>query len=152
MGASSYRERHALQLHQRINAEIERDPFDQDYDPSEVPSKPVDRDSETFRPARPPKTDGAAPADVARRWLQLAKQSIKAQEPARNADDGRAALQHIRCWHDTPELYRKHIARMAGLDADVVGKLDRDLTEREKALLRAAIRDFLTFCNALVNL
>lgn len=149
----SYKERHALQIHAKINADIERevDPFDQDYDPTEVPAKPVDRNSETFLPARPPVVDCNVPRDEARRRLAAAKAMIKNAPPVVH-DDGREQFKNITCWHNTPELYRVMVARCAGLGPDVVGKMDRDLSEREKALLRSAVRDLRDYLNSLVNL
>lgn len=43
-------------------------------------------------------------------------------------------------WHDTPEPFRKLVSRAAGLPLDVVAKLDRDLSEAEKAAIRDAAR------------
>lgn len=70
--------------------------------------------------------------------LAILRQGQKRSAPAENAG---ARKSFAPWWRATPELYRRIIVRCAGLPADVVGKIDRDLTESEKALLRAAIRD-----------
>jgi|SRR5271165_2721088 len=41
-------------------------------------------------------------------------------------------------WHATPEPFRRLVARSAGLGDDTICKFDRDLTEAEKAAIRAA--------------
>lgn len=41
-------------------------------------------------------------------------------------------------WRNTPEPFRRLVARAAGLAEDVVAKVDRELTESEKAAIRAA--------------
>jgi hypothetical protein len=56
------------------------------------------------------------------------------------------------CWRETPESFRKLIVRSAGLPADVVGKLDRDLTETEKAMIRAAAKRLKERADALFAL
>ncbi|MGZ5819588.1 MAG: hypothetical protein ACXWJD_12685 [Burkholderiaceae bacterium] len=56
------------------------------------------------------------------------------------------------CWHDVPELYRNLIARAAGLSPKVVKKVDRDLTEQEKVMLRSAARDLSEVAGRLVSL
>jgi hypothetical protein len=56
------------------------------------------------------------------------------------------------CWHDVPDLYRKMIAHAAGLQREVVDKLDRDLTEQEKAALRIAARTLTEVAGRLVSL
>lgn len=43
-------------------------------------------------------------------------------------------------WSNTPEAFRRLVARAALLSEDVVHKLDRDLSEPEKAAIREAAR------------
>jgi hypothetical protein len=129
MGATFYRERHALQLHKYM-----------DGMPILDPSNHLKR-----------LEVGASNKETGLHYLE----QIKARCAA--AFSGAAArkspeLANIRCWHDTPELYRKMITRAAGLGAEVVVKFDRDLTEREKEMLRAAVRDLRDYTNSLVNL
>ena len=50
------------------------------------------------------------------------------------------------------ELYKKHLAKLAGLSLEVVKKNDRDLLENEKALLRAAIADLRGCLNGIASL
>lgn len=64
----------------------------------------------------------------------------------------RSAPEHLAnlfCWRDTPELYRKLICRAAGVPLEVADKRDRDLSEREKVMLRAAVRDLREYCAGL---
>jgi hypothetical protein len=65
--------------------------------------------------------------------------------------EGRAPV-HVPSWRDTPELFRRMVAHAAGLDRDVVAKLDRDLSEAEKAKLRQAARELRDASAALVAL
>lgn len=55
-------------------------------------------------------------------------------------------------WLDLPELHRRMIARNAGLTAEVVVKRDTDLSEEEKARLRAAARDLAASAAKAVRL
>jgi hypothetical protein len=149
MGAASFIERRALQLHRSINADLQADPFDQDYCPAEVPATVVDLWHESQRPAKLPVVPAAT--DTGRQALAKIRALCPSKITSRD-DCGRVALRNSVCWHDTPELYRKHLARLAGLPLDVAAKLDRDLTESEKSLLRAAARDFRDFTSAVASL
>jgi hypothetical protein len=129
MGATFYRERHALQLHKYM-----------DGMPILDPSNHLKR-----------LEVGASNKEIGLHYLEQIKERCAA------AFSGAAArkspeLANIRCWHDTPELYRRMVARAAGLGVEVVAKFDRDLTEREKELLRSAVRDLWGHLNSLVNL
>lgn len=73
----------------------------------------------------------------------------KPSEQRKNNED-REALKGISCWKDTPERYRKHIARLAGLSLDVAAKMDRDLSESEKSMIRSAARDMNGVTNRLM--
>lgn len=141
MGATTYRERHALQLHKAINEDAERDPFDADYDPTEVPAAPVNRWHESFGMATPAVLPCTRTETGLRSLAQVRAMVAQFREKQAGTAQERRALAASCCWHDTPELYRVMIARAAGLGPEVVGKLDRDLSEREKAFLRAAVRD-----------
>jgi hypothetical protein len=50
----------------------------------------------------------------------------------------RQDVKPARSWSETPEPFKRLVARAAGLSQDVVGKVDRDLSETEKALIRLA--------------
>ncbi len=52
-------------------------------------------------------------------------------------------------WSNTPEAFRRLVARAALLPADVVDKLDRDLSEPEKAAIREAARRLRERADAL---
>lgn len=148
MGATSYRERHALQLHQRLNADLERDPFDRDDDPTEVPHVVVNQWHESQRQAVPPSFT-TIPAEVIRQRLAEAKAAIK---PAVVPQHVKRAMQLRGCWHDVPAGLRKTIARAAGLPSDVVDKLDRDLTESEKCHIRTAAKRLRDIAEGLTHL
>lgn len=128
MGATSYREQHALKLHRQMQGMPVMDPTNH---------------LQRLQVQKSDRSTAAKFLEQLKRECSPAARSGGAQDPE---------LMHITCWHNTPALYRKHIAHMAGLPAEVVGKMDRDLTEREKAMLRAAIRDFLGYCNSLIHL
>lgn len=151
MGAHSFRERHALQLHRQINEDAERDPFDADYDPAEVPRVVPVRDDLSFRFARLSGLPTIDPVEARKKMAEV-KKLIRCQPKAEPDVAARQTLAAIRCWHDTPELYRRMVARAAGLPGDVVGKIDRDLSEREKELIRSAVRDMRGYFDSLVRL
>jgi len=152
MGALSYGERNALQLYSQVDEDKYRDPFDADYDPSEVSSMEHARDDLSFRTAVPPEIPVTAiSVSEARKRLAEARAIIARKKPLL-VDDGRRALASITCWKDIPQLYRKVLARVAGLSADVVEKMDRDLTETEKAMLRSAASDMRGYLESLARL
>jgi hypothetical protein len=77
--------------------------------------------------------------------LTLKKRSAAAKTPA-------AARKTCGCWRETPEPFRKLLARSAGLSLDVVSKFDRDLTETEKTMIRSAAARLKERADALVAL
>jgi hypothetical protein len=148
---TSYLERHALQIHKAINEDMQRDPFDADYCPTEALAPVIDRADLSHRPAVVP-TLPTLNRDTARAHLAAVKAMLA--KPAKQVQDiaAREALRGITCWRDTPEIFRKHIARLAGLNLDVAAKMDRDLSETEKAMLRSAARDMQRVTAGLVAL
>lgn len=58
----------------------------------------------------------------------------------------------LTCWKDTPQLYRRMVVAAAGLSAEVVNKIDRDLSESEKVMIRSAVTDMRNHLNMLVSL
>ncbi len=52
-------------------------------------------------------------------------------------------------WSNTPEAFRRLVARAALLGPEVVDKLDRDLSESEKAAIREAARRLRERADAL---
>lgn len=52
-------------------------------------------------------------------------------------------------WSATPEAFRRMVARAALLSPEVADKLDRDLTEQEKAAIREAARRLKERADAL---
>jgi len=81
-------------------------------------------------PPPAPKTAAGAAA------LQSVKSLIQPPRKPLPARQSRAGLSGA--WKATPEAFRRLVARSAGLAEDVVGKVDRELTESEKAHIRAA--------------
>jgi hypothetical protein len=111
------------------------DPFDADYDPTEVKPAALDRDDISFRPGQPAVLPPPHPETRERCRQALA---ILAATQRRAAPPVGTARKPSSSWHAVPEAFRKLVARAAGLPAEVVGKLDRELTEQEKAKIRAA--------------
>lgn len=125
----SFRERHALQLHAGMRQASAIDP--------------------TGHLAR--LNVKKSPREVAAPYLQ----QLKAQRFAAQVETGggaRKSFAALCCWHDTPELYRRMVAHAAGLPREVADKIDRDLTEREKELIRSAVRDMRGYFESLVRL
>lgn len=152
MGATSYRERHALQLHQQFNADSERDPFDQDVDPTEAPrqvpnvwhpSFSADPSNHAARLA-----GGVFTKSVGQQYLEQLKQP----KPSPKDDEARRQLQFLRCWHDTSKSVRFLIVRAAGLPGEVVDKNDRDLTEAEKSKIRIAAQRLRDLADSLTKI
>lgn len=118
-----------------------------DYDSTEVISRPVDIRHMSHAPANlPPAPCGKTPLGM--EYLQSLRQrsvSPVVATPARRPVN-------LTCWKDTPQLYRRMLATAAGLSADVVNKIDRDLTETEKVMLRSAATDLRDHLNGLVSL
>lgn len=56
------------------------------------------------------------------------------------------------CWSDTPEGIKRLIVKSAGLEAAVAAKLDRDLTETEKARIRETARRLIRFADQVCAL
>ncbi|GGI16919.1 hypothetical protein [Oxalicibacterium faecigallinarum] len=119
-----------------------------DHDATEVISRPVDIRHMSHAPANlPAAPTGKTP--IGEKYLESLRQRPTAPVAARSV---RRDLVSLTCWKDTPQLYRKMIARVAGLSGDVVEKRDRDLTETEKAMLRSAIADMRQCFQGLVSL
>lgn len=72
---------------------------------------------------------------------QRALAALRACTAANPAPPRRAAVVAGPAWRDMPHLYRRMVVAAAGVGADVVDKIDRDLTEREKIMMRSAIGD-----------
>lgn len=91
-------------------------------------------------PADPaPATDTGRKACAA--LLEQARaMSRKASAPALASMQERARFTGLTSWTDTPREYRRMLAVMASLPPSLADKSDRDLSENEKALLRAAAK------------
>jgi hypothetical protein len=81
-------------------------------------------------PALPPVTDKKA----GNRALEAIKSQIR--QPVRAAERQPVFFS----WSNTPESFRRLVARAALLPSEVCDKHDRDLTELEKAAIREAAR------------
>lgn len=67
----------------------------------------------------------------------------KRSEASKESDASRKAFAGVSCWADAPLLHRKCLVRLAGLDQFVVHKSDKELSESEKALLRATAKNLI---------
>jgi hypothetical protein len=84
----------------------------------------------------------AAGRAMAAEAVRAARQASAKFEPAAGINSRNSQLTiGRRSWHETPVKYRRIICHLACLPSDVADKMDRDLTESEKVLLRAAARD-----------
>lgn len=81
-------------------------------------------------------SDAATP--VCRQHIESCLAIVNKRRAATAMEAARKPFRDFAAWHNTPEPFRRLVARSAGLAADVVQKLDRDLTEMEKAAIRAA--------------
>lgn len=86
-------------------------------------------------PAAPVTDRGRA---LARAALDEIRNTTKRGAAVRTAD--REQFIGLTSWRETPPEYRRVLASLASLSADVAEKADRELTENEKTLLRAAAR------------
>lgn len=86
----------------------------------------------------------AAPAtDTGRQLAKMAVAAARAScAPARTAatDPAREKLAGLTCWRETSPEHRRVLVMLANLPRETTDKSDRDLTESEKVLLRAAAR------------
>ena len=128
----------------------DRDPADRDpgeYDPTEVHNlTATDVYHPSFEPASPAVLP--SPTDEGREKLRQILDLARLAEKL----DRRQAEKRVRIstgWRDTPEAFRRLVARSAALPDDVVGKLDRDLSEAEKVAIRAAAKRLRDRADAL---
>jgi hypothetical protein len=81
-------------------------------------------------------TFGQATTPIARQCIDAALAIVKQRSAAPKRPE--AARKASSGWRDAPEPFRKLIARSAGLPLGVVAKMDRDLSETEKSMIRNA--------------
>ncbi|SFU99545.1 hypothetical protein [Pseudoduganella namucuonensis] len=103
------------------------------YHPSHAPAE---------LPAPAPKTEAGLRALAALR----ASVCVERREAERRAAAPAAS------WSALPELYRRMLVRAAGLPPEVVTAANRDLTERDKVMLRSAVSDMRAWLATLVTL
>ncbi len=98
----------------------------------------------------------AAPSETGRRALQGLLDSFRnageSKVGARWAARENEAAANRTAWADMPQLYRRMVVAAAGLPDDVVGRRDRELTEREKVMMRSAICDMRTWLSSVAAL
>lgn len=120
-----------------------------DYDSTEVISKPVNVWHNSFLPAK-------KQVALTRATEQGKRESERALQAARDmcakAKSTSRKPVMLTCWKDTPQLYRRMVVAAAGLSADVANKIDRDLSETEKVMIRSAVTDMRNHMNMLVSL
>jgi hypothetical protein len=95
----------------------------------------------TMPPAPVQRTD--TQRQLGRQVLSSAVEACRAATRSAQQRTTRAPSMALTCWRETPRNHRRILARLAGLSFDVADKSDRDLTEDEKAQLRAAARELL---------
>lgn len=95
-------------------------------------------------------TFATAATDIARAHISAALATLKKRSAPAKTPAG--ARKTCGCWRETPEPFRKLVARSAGLPLDVADKFDRDLTETEKAMIRAAAGRLKERADALFSL
>lgn len=118
-----------------------------DLDASEVVTRPVDiRHLSHAAASLPPPPTSKTPLGL--KYLESLRQ--RSASPV-DAKPTRRPV-NITCWKDTPQLYRRMVVAAAGLSADVANKIDRDLSETEKVMLRSAIADMRLVMQGLVSL
>ncbi|MES2027370.1 MAG: hypothetical protein V4448_17625 [Pseudomonadota bacterium] len=119
-----------------------------DHCSTEVIKKPLNVWHPSFKGGQlPPLPSGKTSVGV-EYLAQIKAQSAKTNPVKR--DLRRPVM--LTCWKDTPQLYRRMVVAAAGLSADVVNKIDRDLSETEKVMIRAAVTDLRDHLNMLVSL
>jgi len=108
----------------------------------------VDQSRQYHVDARQLGTFPVAPTEATATGKQMAAEAVRmAREasakfaPTATNLRNKQRLAHHTSWCDTPMKHRRIIAHLACLPSDISEKSDRDLTENEKTLLRAAARD-----------
>jgi hypothetical protein len=116
-----------------------------DYDSTEVRNVAVNAWHPSFLPGVP----GAlgSRTQIGKQYLDSLKS--KTVKPVPRV---KRAPQFLTCWRDTPQSLRELVASVAGLSFDITRKMDRDLTEVEKAKLRQAVGKIRDRVNSLVAL
>jgi hypothetical protein len=123
----------------------DRDPGE--FDSTEVDIRQLDKWHPSHLPAQLPAAD-FSPTESGRKYLKdLLDKTAPVAKKTHSKPSGLTS-----CWKDTPEPFRKLVARAAGLDASVVAKADRDLTEAEKAAIRGAAKRLKERADALFAL
>ncbi len=102
---------------------------------------------ESMKPATPPVLH-CGQTEVGRRALA----ALRVDGAAHLAPARRDPVAPAASWAALPELYRRMIGRASGLDISVLEKSDRELTEREKALMRSAISDMRAWLGTVAAL
>jgi pyrroloquinoline quinone (PQQ) biosynthesis protein C len=60
-----------------------------------------------------------------------------------------AAPPERKAWQELPELYRRMVVAAAGLPRELVETKDRELSERDKVMMRSAISDMRTWLESV---
>lgn len=97
-----------------------------------------------------PTENGRAAARAAVSAARAASKKFTTVSPAPDNTE-RQKFIGLTSWSGTPEKYRKILAQLASLPSDTAHKSDRELTENEKVLLRAAVKDLLFGIGALAG-
>ncbi len=95
----------------------------------------------------------AGPTEAGRQALAAIRAQVHAdrREGDRRVDTAGVKVERAP-WVAMPHLYRRMVVAAAGLPADVVDRKDRELTEREKVMMRSAISDMRTWLESVAAL
>lgn len=119
-----------------------------DQCPTEAENKVLDKWHPSFSPAKITTGVHCVTPEIERKYVDEALQILSKKREKK--EELRKPV-NLASWSQTPELYRRMIARVAGLSIDVVKKIDRDLTESEKVMLRAASSDLREWSSRLAG-
>ena len=104
----------------------------------------------SFMPAAMP---APAPAtEAGRRALAALRAQCRGEAPVKTKICTDGVVVERAPWVEMPHLYRRMVVAAAGLPADLVEKRDRDLTEREKVMMRSAIADMRAWLESVAAL
>jgi hypothetical protein len=94
-----------------------------------------------------------APTEAGRQALAAIRAQVRADRRDSDRRVDTAGVEVVKSpWVDMPHLYRRMVVAAAGLPAELVDRRDRELTEREKVMMRSAISDMRTWLGSVAAL
>jgi alpha-ketoglutarate-dependent taurine dioxygenase len=109
-----------------------------DRDPGDLDPAEAHQVVDAWHPSHLPailQRQAGGPTPTGKHFSAQLLETVKAAEVAKTA--AKPSIPKT-SWADTPDAFKRLVARSAGLGVDVVSKNDRDLTEFEKNCIRAA--------------